>query len=96
MFASQQNPAEAATKAVKSLSDRAVMKTHSRHLSADRCKEIGLVIEDLEKDNDLQDLVLTVHHAYMHTFANSTAIKIVENHDGIATVIHAQIQVQQR
>lgn len=80
---------------VSALSNREQMKNHSRHLSAEKCKELGLKIVELEKDNELQDLVLTVHHAYMHTFANSSAIKIVENQNGVATVIHAQtLQVQ--
>ncbi len=96
MFEGKKNAQESADKVVKALTDRSVMKTHSRHLGAEKCKEIGLDIEDLEKDNDLQDLILTVHHAYMHTFSNSSAIKIVENHEGRATVIHAQIQVQAR
>jgi hypothetical protein len=53
--------------------------------------KIGLNIvkmEDHNKDNDFQDCVLTVHHAYMHTFAQSSALKIVENHMGIASVQH--------
>ena len=37
--------------------------------------------------NDLQDCVLTIHHAYMHTFSNSMAVKIVENHLGNAMII---------
>jgi hypothetical protein len=41
----------------------------------------------LEDDKELQDLVLTVHHAYMHTFSMSAAIKITENHLGVATVL---------
>jgi hypothetical protein len=40
-------------------------------------------------DNDLQDLVLTVHHAYMHTFSAAPAAKIVENHLGHAVVLNA-------
>ena len=41
----------------------------------------------LEDDSALQDLVLTVHHAYMHTFSTTPAIKIIENHNGKAMVI---------
>jgi len=35
---------------------------HARHISIDDAKESGLVIEDLEDDQELQDLVLTIHH----------------------------------
>jgi hypothetical protein len=45
-----------------------------------------IVLEELE--NNFQDLVMTVHHAYMHTFAGTSAIKIIENHKGIAMVHH--------
>lgn len=38
----------------------------------------------METDNKVQDLILTTHHAFMHTFANTNAIKIVENHLGVA------------
>lgn len=75
-----------AKKVLKGFGDHKENKSHARHISTEHCKEIGLKIIDMEKDNDLQDLILTVHHAYMHTFANSTATKIVENHLGIAYI----------
>jgi hypothetical protein len=37
--------------------------------------------------------VLTVHHACCHTFTGSPAVKIVENHLGIA-VIDSVLQVK--
>ena len=69
------------------LGDHAGTKTHSRHLSIDQCKALGLTIIDLEADPTFQDLVLTVHHAFMHTFGQTSAIKIIENHKGVATVL---------
>lgn len=57
-------------------------KSHSRHLSIDQCKQIGLNIEDLEKDNVFQDLILSLHHIYMIFFDKSTAFKAVENQIG--------------
>jgi hypothetical protein len=45
---------------------------------------------NLEDDPKLQDLVLTIHHSYMHTFASSAAIKIIENQNGNAIVSMAQ------
>lgn len=91
MFKNVENGKALADEVTKKLSDRTVMKTHARHLGIETCKKIGLVIGELEDDNELQDLVLTVHHTYMHTFANSSSIKIIENHDGVATVIHVQV-----
>lgn len=73
-------------KIIEELSDHALTKSHSRHLSADRCRKIGLKIERLEKDDDLQEAVLSFHHSCLLTFSMTPAIKIIENHEGIAFV----------
>lgn len=61
-------------------------KMHARHIGKDKCKQAGLKIIDIEDDQKLQDLLLTVHHAFMHTFSASSAIKIIENQDGNAFI----------
>lgn len=72
-------------------------KSHSRHISKEKCKELGINIIDLESDNELQDLVLTTHHAFMHTFSSTLASKVVENNLGIAYVEMSQnIQTPKR
>lgn len=63
-------------------------KTHARHIPPKICKDLGLRIVELESDDKLQDLVLTTHHAFMHTFSNSGALKIIENHNGVAYIEH--------
>jgi len=73
-------------KILQEFSDHKRNKSHSRHMSKEKCKEIGVSIVDMEDDNDLQDLILTVHHSFMHTFANTPSTKIVENHLGITYV----------
>lgn len=69
---------------VKCLNNHIDTKTHSRHIHIREAREMGLKISQIEDDfdDDFQDLVLTCHHAFMHTFANSNAIKIIENHTG--------------
>ena len=69
-----------AKKILKEFSDHKINKSHARHISIEKCKAIGLKVIDMEDDNDLQDLILTVHHSFMHTFAHTTVTKIVENH----------------
>lgn len=91
MFSSDQDATAKAELAIATLADHAGTKTHSRHLSASLCRSIGLNIEQLEDDDRLQDLVLTVHHAFMHTFGLTGAIKIIENHKGTATVLMQQM-----
>lgn len=91
------NGDEAKTKKIlKEFSDHKTNKSHARHISKEKCKEIGVSVVDMETDNDLQDLILTVHHSFMHTFSHSTATKIVENHLGVAYVEALPIQIQQQ
>jgi len=73
-------------KILKEFSDHETNKSHARHISREKCKQIGVTIIDMEADNDLQDLILTTHHAFMHTFSSSLAYKIVENQLGIAYI----------
>lgn len=77
-----------AKKIVKYLNNHKDTKTHSRHIHMEEAKDIGLNIKYLEQDYDqeFQDLVLTTHHAYMHTFAHSGVSKIIENHMGNAII----------
>lgn len=97
MFSADARPSERAKVVVDELSSHNATYSHSRHIHIEELKELGIVVTPLEGlDNqpragckDLQDCVLTVHHAYMHTFASSNAIKIVENHTGSAMIISA-------
>lgn len=68
-------------------------KTHARHISINTCKDLGLKIFELESDDKLQDLVLTTHHAFMHTFSNSGALKIIENQNGVAYIEHLPVNI---
>ena len=71
---------------ITELGDHTVSKTHGRHLSIEKCREIGLNISKLEDDPTLQDLVLSVHHSCIHTLSSSNAVKIIENQNGIASI----------
>lgn len=86
MFAKDKMAKRKAAKITKALSDYGRNKAHDRHIHMAECKQLGLKIERLEDNSDLQDLVLTVHHCYMHALMNSQAFKIIENHLGAAFV----------
>lgn len=90
MFAGRQNAAELAEVAVSELGNHAVTKSHSRHLSAEKCRSIGLEVVQLEDNPELQEAVLTVHHACIHTLSSTGAFKIIENQNGIAFIQSAQ------
>lgn len=89
MLAGKKSANKMADKIIEELGDHALMKSHSRHLSASRCKEIGLKIEYMEDNQEFQDAILSVHHACMHALSATSALKIIENHNGKAYVVHA-------
>lgn len=82
-----QGDAEVKAKAiVEFLSDFDSTRHHSRHININRCKEIGLNIIQMEGDDTLQDLILTVHHCYIHAMDGGRVAKVVENDRGVAHV----------
>ncbi len=93
MFYRRKDKAWRAAKVVRKLTDYRIGKqSHERHLHYEDCFNAGLRVVPLERDNTFQDLVLTVHHCYMHTLMNSGAYKIIENHLGTAFVKSIAIQ----
>jgi membrane-bound ClpP family serine protease len=95
MFANEKDRNEKASKILKYLSDHSDRKTHARHINIDEAKGIGLKISELEKNNQIQDIVLTIHHSFMHTFSNSNAIKIIENNIDNAIISFTAINPSQ-
>lgn len=81
---------------IRELGDHALTKSHSRHISNVKCKEIGLIIEDMEVDPALQDAILSVHHACIHTLTSTPAYKIIENQKGQAFIRIAQLNTPQK
>lgn len=84
MFDGEDGAEQKAAQIVAKLSDHEDTKTHSRHIHLSDCVSMGLRVFQLENDPELQDLVLSVHHACMHTFSMTNAYKFVENHEGVA------------
>lgn len=68
---------------VAMLNEHKDSKDHSRHFDINKCKEFGLVVEALEDDNNLQDAVLSVHHAVDVTMSQVNVEKIIINQDGV-------------
>lgn len=76
---------------VDKLTNLSENKGHDRHFGMDECKAMGLKVEAIEDDGTFQDLVLTIHHCYMHTLTNTPTIKITENQMGKAVVRQQQL-----
>jgi ATP-dependent protease ClpP protease subunit len=88
MLAAHPNAKDRARAIAKKLANYQENKSHERHIHAEECEKIGLTIKKIEVDGDetFQDLILTVHHCYMHTLMNTNAFKVIENQTGVAFV----------
>ena len=65
---------------------RNLTKSHARHISLAAAQALGLNVTPLEKDQVLQDNVLSVHHAAILTLNMTPAVKIIENDKGTAFI----------
>ena len=83
-------------KIVDTFSNHNIQKSHARHISKKECLNVGLMISGLEANQELQDAVLTTHHAFTHTFSNTHGVKIIENHNGVAYIEQAAQPVQNK
>lgn len=85
MFKGRSDAEEVAEKVTDYFADYSTHRSHALGISRTQAVEQQVVIEELETDPRLQDAVLSVFHATMHTLAGP-AVKIVENHLGRAFV----------
>lgn len=83
------NRVQKATQIARYFAAYSIHRSHSLGINRDQARERGVVVDNLEEDQALQDAILSVHHATLHTFAGP-AVKIVENHLGRAWVQSAR------
>jgi len=88
MLKEDSDGSEKAKTAAEWFANHKEFKSHSRHISRDVLAKAGLGLKtaELETDQQLQDLALSVFHAAMHTFGATPSVKIVENHMGRAFI----------
>jgi hypothetical protein len=72
------------------LSDYGTFKSHARRVPREELRSLDLNVTDLEDDQVLQDLVLSVHHAVNHTMNVIGLVKIIENNMGRAFMRRVQ------
>jgi hypothetical protein len=94
MFLHYNDRDERAERTANYFADYETHQSHSLGIDRQQARDHGVIIDDLESDQNLQDAVLTVHHATMHTL-QGPAVKIVENHLGRAFVKMTQQMVVQ-
>jgi len=99
MFGGRADAKAKADAIAAALANHTFFRSHGRHISRDQATQLGgygLVIENLETSQQLQDAVLSVFHATILTFSSTGAVKIIENHNGRAYVkIAGMVVVQQ-
>lgn len=86
MFKGDPKAPAKADKIVRYFSNYRRHQSHSLGIDREAARGKGVKIEDLENDAALQDAVLSVHHATMHTLGGPAA-KIIENNIGRAYVL---------
>ncbi len=87
MFVDNGDKDEIVKKIVHKLTDNDETKSHNRQFSATKCKELGLKVSMIEDDPELQDIVLSIHHASILTITSTAAAKIIENNQGKSHII---------
>ncbi|GAA3445353.1 serine protease [Planomonospora venezuelensis] len=95
MFADLADGEAKAKEAAAFFADQKLHKAHGRGVDREQARRLGIAIENLEDDQDLQDAVLSVHHAAMHTFGSTAATKLVENHLGRAWIEQSKVVMVQ-
>lgn len=86
VFAGEPDKTAKADRVVQELGDHALTKSHARHISPAQARSFGLSIVNLEDDQILQDVVLSVHHATILTMSMTQAVKIIENDRGVGFI----------
>lgn len=82
MFAGDKNADSKAETLANFLSSRDRSLSHNRRLSKEKVANQGMIVTELERDQDLQDLVLSVFHAAMITHSHRNTAKLIENQNG--------------
>lgn len=82
MLANEAKPKDKAKAIVYELMNYKGQASHGQHFLADQCRKIGLSISNIEDDQAIQEDVLSVHHAFIASFARTGAVKFIENSTG--------------
>jgi ATP-dependent protease ClpP protease subunit len=72
---------------MQELGEHKMTLNHGRHVGFERAKELGLNVYPIESDPNIQEAVLSVHHAFCATLYQTPAIKIIQNQVGQTLVL---------
>jgi len=91
MFKNDKDEQKKAKKIAKWLGTSSNHKTHGRPIPYNVARDEGLKIFELEKDQELQEKVLSVFHSTIVTIEVTNCIKLIENQIGKGTYIQVNI-----
>jgi hypothetical protein len=77
MFKGRPDAPEDAARAAHHFNDASMHKSHGRRIDRDEARTNGIVVEDLETDQILQDQVLTAYHLATIIFEQTPAAKFM-------------------
>jgi hypothetical protein len=79
MFAGDADAAEHGARVAHYFNDASVHMSHGRRIDRDEARTQGVVVEDLEGDQDLQEAVLTLYHLMTITIENGPTVKVMRS-----------------
>ena len=82
MCAGEPDPASKAAQIAGHFNDASTHKSHGRRIDRNEAKSVGVVVEDLEDDQTLQEQVLTAYHLVSIGFEKGAASKLLINDRG--------------
>lgn len=82
MFKGHPDAAARAAATAKHFNDATIHKSHGRRIDRNEARQHGLVVEDLEADQLLQEEVLTSYHLMTITVEKSPIVKLITNSNG--------------
>ncbi len=91
MLKDQDNSKTKVDNILKALSYPKDDRTHSRHISADKCKDMGLNINMMEDDQKLQDAIVDLHYVTMFSMQGLSSLKLIMNNVGNTYEINKKI-----
>ncbi|OUZ06743.1 serine protease [Aeromicrobium sp. PE09-221] len=94
MFRDHSDKESKADRVISELGDHALTQTHARHISFEKAAGLDLKVTRLESlGQDMQNAVLSVHHACGLTVSSTPAFKIIENQNDVGFISSANMML---
>jgi hypothetical protein len=91
MFQGDSDAEQKAKRVLDDLGDLSLRKSNDRHIYYKHAKDLGINVIDLREMKELQNILLEIHYHYIQTFAKTSALKIIENHEGISFIQNSKL-----